>query len=216
MMMSTARGSELRDAYVRQELLFRLYMKYQADFQSHQSLKLLQQKDECIEEQGSQITTLTKFKHNHEKRHRYVKFEIDQPSYYVFSYGKRCQAECVLNNLKKHGIAIKDKKGSGALDSRLQNHRTTFKWLTLEFVVSAPANIIELLEKNMEARFGDNLNPSSSEIFEGVLLENIRSTALAFLEAACPNRYHVLEQDKIDAYNLNTDDIIKENVTNDP
>lgn len=163
-----------------------------------------------------EIASLTRFKHNHEKRHHYVKFETDQPSYYVFSYGRRCQAECILNHMKKHGIAIKNKKGSGILDSRLRNHRTTFKWLTLEFVVSAPANIIELLEKTMEARFGDNLNPNSSEVFEGLSLTILRSTALAFLDVACPNNYHVLNQDKIDEYNHDVNEIIKENIDSVP
>ena len=148
----------------------------------------------------------------YEKRHKYVKFDIDLASYYAFSYGRRCHIDCILKLLIKHGIAIKDKKGSAPLDKRLKTHRTTFKWLQLELIIVAPPECIEALETAMEVRFGENLNPNSSEVFENVPIAKLKSTAISMMELLCPEKYQVISQDIIDSYNQDVDTVIKNGI----
>lgn len=206
--MSTARGNEIRKQIIAQQMLFELYSEYRSNWQAQKQQLLLESKEEHIEIMNKEISKLKRKNARYEKRHEYYNLEVDGPAYYIFTYGRLCNTGCIMHNFRKHGVAIVDKKGSGPLNRRLKSHRTTLKWLTLELVITAPANCIEVLEKCMEAKFENHLNPHSSEVFENVSLEDLRSAAIWQLNYICPGKYHILSQDKIDAYNRDVDCII--------
>jgi hypothetical protein len=210
--MQTSRGREIRRQAADQQLFFKFYSRYQNDWQSRQQQRLLEAKIQQLEATEKEVVKLKKANARHEKKHKYVKFDIEDAAYYVFSYGRRCHKECITNDLRKHGVAIKDKKGSGPLDQRLRIHRTTLKWLMLELIIVAPPESIEVLEKSMEARFGKNLNPNSSEVFEGISLNVLKEVAISMLNLTCPGKYQVISQEKIDSYNQDVDLLIKEGV----
>jgi Probable Zinc-ribbon domain/SAP domain len=207
MTLHTGRGASIRESYVKQEMLFKLYTKYQYEFQqkeiAHQN-----------EEQKVTIGKLQKTVARYEKSHKYVSFGSDAPAYYIFSYGRRCADGCPMRNFRKHGIAITSETNMGPLDERLESHRTTFKWLLLEFAVYGPPDCIKILEKNMQIRYGENLNPNSSEVFDGIPLDVLKSSSLQFLELLCPGKYTILPQDQVDKYNHDVDGILKD-ISND-
>lgn len=174
--------------------------------------KRLQEKDEVIETVTTENKKLKKKAFAKEKSHRFVPFGINQAAYYIFNYGRRCHSDCILKNLRKHGIAIKDKNGSAPFDRRLRQHRTTFRWLYLEFIITGPPNCIEIVEKAMEEKYGINLNPSSSEVFESVDLNVLKSSVISLLDIICPGNYNIISQDKIDTYNEDVNNMIKEGI----
>ncbi len=186
MMINTEKASEIRRSYIRREMLFNLYLKYQNDFMNIKQQKLLDQLKRKI------------FKL--EKKHHYVKFKVEESSYYIFSYGSICSPNCNLHNFIKHGVAIKGGK-NGPFDQRFYQHRETYKWAYLDFLVSAPPEAIEGLENCMEIRYRKNLNPSSGEVFEGISIDMLKTAAITFLESLCPGDYTIIEQSIIDEYN---------------
>lgn len=212
MSIQTVRGNEIRRQAAAQQMLTRLYLEYQADWRRRQHQLILESKDLLLKTAERENTHLKKANARYEKRHDYIKFNIEDAAYYVFSYGRRCQKDCILNHLRKHGIAIRNKRGSGPLDQRLKTHRTTFKWLMLELIITAPPGCIEVLEKVMEAKFGANLNPNNSEVFGQVSLTAIKDTAISMLNVICPDKYQVISQETIDAYNQDVDLLIKEGI----
>ena len=211
MMIQTARGNEIRKQAVAQQLLFRLYMEYQTEFQSKKQLLMIEEQQERIELERNANKKLKRSLATYQKAHRYVKFSLDS-AYYGFSYGRRCAEQCILHHLIKHGIAINNKQGSGPIDVRLKTHRTTFKWLIVEFIFTAPPVAIEALEVAMEAKFGKNLNPQSSEVFEKVSVNVLKTAAIALLEMICPGEWSEISRDKIVEYNEDVDYMIKEGI----
>lgn len=203
--MATSRGREIRQQAAAQQMLFKIYSEYQSDWHARRQQLLV----DAVKEEN---VKLRRSNARYEKKHDYVMFNIEDASYYVFSYGRRCQKDCILNHLRKHGIAIRNKRGSGPLDQRLKTHRTTFKWLMLELIITAPPGCIEILEKAMEEKFGANLNPNNSEVFEQVSLTALKDTAISMLNAICPDKYQVISQETIDAYNQDVDLLIKEGI----
>lgn len=212
MSIQTVRGNEIRRQAAAQQMLTRLYSEYQADWQRRQHQLILETKDLLLKTAERENTHLKKANARYEKRHDYIKFNIEDAAYYVFSYGRRCQKDCILNHLRKHGIAIRNKKGSGPLDKRLRTHRTTFKWLMLELIIVASPEYIEALETAMEAKFGANLNPNSSEVFEHVSLTALKDAATSMLNVMCLDKYQIISQETIDAYNQDVDLLIKEGI----
>jgi len=168
-----------------------------------------QEKDDIIVEKNNTINNLKKSVYRYEKVHRFVQFGVEQPAYYAFSFGRRCTEDCHTKKLIKHGITVVDKINFLPLDSRLRSHRTSIRWLYVEFAITCPyVDAIKMLEDAQEIRFKKYLNPSSSEVFEGVSVELLKNTAKAFLELLCPGNVSEIPQEKIDEYNKDVDDII--------
>jgi hypothetical protein len=182
--------------------------------QINNQTKLLEQKDERIEEEHLHVIKLKKSLANYEKKHTHVKFNVTEPTYYLFDYGALCNDGCRLKNFNKHGITIKKGENGNkylTLDGRLRTHRTTFPMLRLNFAVTAPEFFIIMIEKIMEEKYGIQLNPSNHELFESLdVINDIKKTVINFLENMCPGKYKIIEQELIDKYNEDISLTIKE------
>lgn len=82
----------------------------------------------------------------------------------------------------------------------------------LELVIVSSPECIEALEKSMEVKFGANLNPNSSEVFEQVSLSALKEAAISLLNVMCPDKYQIISHEIIDAYNQDVDLMIKEGI----
>lgn len=199
--VQTKNAHKLRESHIIHEMIIMLYMKYQNDLSSKNKDLLLKDKDNIIDKLNKKILYM-------EKCHNFVKFEINESAYYIISYGRLCHSACDTREYRKHGIAIKGRKGSSAFDNRLKQHRTTFRALYVEFVITAPPDVIIILEQSMEVKFGKELNPSSGETFK-LPLNTLKESAIYFLEGICQGKYTIIDQKKIDEYNNDVDNIIK-------
>jgi len=118
-----------------------------------------------------------------------------------------------MKRFLKHGIAIKSKKELGVLDNRFKTHRTTFRWLTPEFgFTCSDSKVVECIETMQEKRFGSHLNPNSSENFEGVSVAELKANTISLLNSVCPGQWSEIPQEKLDEYNKDVDNIIKEGI----
>lgn len=207
MMLSTREASRIKSSIICQEIVFKLYMQYRYDLQ-------IRHIEKTNADNVAEIDRLKRIVAIHEKNHQYVKFNLNS-TYYCFSYGRKCIQGCPTRDLIKHGIAVKGTKGSTSIDIRMRNHRSTFKLLNIEFIISALPAVVIMLEKNMELCYGKNLNPNASEIFDKIGANVLKAKVINFLEMFCPGQYCIVSQQKIDEYNRDVDLMIKDIKTTD-
>ena len=175
-----------------------------------------QQLETELEAQSTQIKKLKRSVARHERAHRFVKFGVEMPTYYAFSFGRLCSDGCRTKRLIKHGIAIKDKENSGTLDRRIRQHRITFRVLTPEFALSCPdARVIECIETLQEVQFGQFLNPSSGETFESVDVETLKKNAINLLNQYAPNKWIEVSAEILEQYNQDVENITKDGLDSD-
>ncbi len=187
-MVSTKKAKDIRNSYLRLEILFKLYIEYISSYEK----KMLNEK----------LKKLNQRVLKYEKKHTFKKFKTDLPMYYICDLSRLCSEDCNFKGSLKHGISPK------GINARLKTHRTTLRSIKPEFLVACPMERhVELLEDVMAEAYEKYLTPKSSEAFYNISVNTMRQTAIKFLDIICPNQYIIIEQKEIDEYNDDVDEL---------
>ena len=139
-------------------------------------------------------------KHNSSlKTHRYIKFNITDPCFYIIESGSSC---C---NQYKFGITGIEQGNN--IDDRLKSHRTLWPKLKVRYLLFMKD--IQMIEKSFKMMFDNEINPNGHEIIEGVLFEDMIIRIEKLLHILSLKDYHVMTEDKLKEYNDYVDTTVK-------
>ena len=141
------------------------------------------------------------------RRHRYVKFNLNGPCYYVYSvYDDRLTTHSKI----KHGIA--GTKEMQTLDDRLKQHRTEDPNMNLELVITGTVDSIVLLEKIMQHKHRHNLMAPSHEVFthKQDLVEFVENAKKIVHTVCIQGEFDIISQNKLNKFNKNIKESLNE------
>ena len=141
------------------------------------------------------------------KTHRYVKFNDNNPCFYIIESGIPC-SDCGNSNIQyKFGIAGVDVAQKNTIDNRLQCHRTLWPRLKVRFLLFV--RDVVLIEKSFKVMYEKEINPNGHEIISGVPLEDLVGRLEKLLDVMGITEYYITTEENLKRYNDYVDATVK-------
>lgn len=157
----------------------------------------------------------------YQKKKRYHKFDNKGPCYYILSDNSLCEKDCKRQDFFKHGIAG---NGDNTINKRLQQHRTTLPFLTVDFIVYFREPSI--IEKHFSMVYQNHQNPLNHEWFlsnssdttnlKDKLIDDVKT----YMQTYFSGQYEIVKSSELELYNksispLTDETCIEDNLTSE-
>ena len=139
----------------------------------------------------------------YQKKKRYHKFDNKGPCYYILSDSSLCEKDCKRKDFFKHGIAG---SGDNTINKRLQQHRTTLPFLSVDFIIYFREPSI--IEKHFSMVYQKYQNPLNHEWFlcsgDVNLKDKLINDVKTYMETYFSGEYEIVKTSELDLYNKST------------